>query len=150
MKNEKRKLNIALTLLFAIVIFLTVVVAVLLSGIVLYLLIHFEIISAKGDYLADARHVNWYMGFICVCVGSVLTMLTTTILLHPLQRMIRKTGFILEIRLENILHLQHYLKVLIRLRRSWKIQRCSEAILSIIFLMNLRHRLSPLQDLQNF
>ena len=90
MKNEKRKLNIALTLLFAIVIFLTVVVAVLLSGIVLYLLIHFEIISAKGDYLADARHVIWYMGFICVCVGSVLTMLTTTILLHPLQRMIRK------------------------------------------------------------
>ena len=90
MKNEKRKLNIALTLLFAIVIFQTVVVAVLLSGIVLYLLIHFEIISAKGDYLADARHVIWYMGFICVCVGSVLTMLTTTILLHPLQRMIRK------------------------------------------------------------
>ena len=90
MKNEKRKLNIALTLLFAIVIFLTVVVAVLLSGIVFYLLIHFEIISAKGDYLADARHVIWYMGFICVCVGSVLTMLTTTILLHPLQRMIRK------------------------------------------------------------
>ena len=90
MKNEKRRLNIALTLLFAIVIFCTVVVAVLLSGIVLYLLIHFGIIAAKGDYLTDARHVIWYMGFICVCVGSVLTMLTTTILLQPLQRMIRK------------------------------------------------------------
>ena len=90
MKNEKRKLNIALTLLFAIVIFCTVVVAVFLSGIVLYLLIHFEIIAAKGDYLTDARHVIWYMGFICVIVGSVLTMLTTTILLHPLQRMIRR------------------------------------------------------------
>jgi len=70
MKNEKRKLNIALTLLFAIVIFCTVVVAVFLSGIVLYLLIHFGIIAAKGDYLTDARHVIWYMGFICVVVGS--------------------------------------------------------------------------------
>jgi len=90
MKKEKRKLNIALTLLFAIVIFCTVLVAVLLSGIVLYLLIHFEIISARGDYLANARHVIWYMGFICVFVGSVLTMLTTTILLQPLQKMIRR------------------------------------------------------------
>lgn len=90
MKNEKRRLNIALTLLFAIVIFFTVVVAVLLSGLVLYLLIHFEVIAAKGDYLDNARNVIWYMGFICVFVGSVLTMLTTTILLQPLQRMIRK------------------------------------------------------------
>ena len=90
MKNEKRRLNIALTLLFAIVIFFTVVVAVLLSGIVLYLLIHFEVIAAQEDYLANARNVIWYMGFICVFVGSVLTMLTTTILLQPLQRMIRK------------------------------------------------------------
>ena len=90
MKKEKRKLNIALTLLFAIVIFCTVLVAVLLSGIVLYLLIHFEIISARGDYLANARHVIWYMGFICVFVGSVFTMLTTTILLQPLQKMIRR------------------------------------------------------------
>lgn len=90
MKNEKRKLNIALTLLFAIVIFCTVVVAVALSGIVLYLLLHFGIISAKGDYLSDVRHVIWYMGFICIFVGSVLTMLTTTILLQPLQRMIRR------------------------------------------------------------
>jgi len=89
-KKEKRRLNIALTLLFAIVIFCTVVVAVLVSGIVLYLLIHFGVIAAKGDYLADARHVIWYMGFICVFIGSVLTMLTTTILLHPLQRMIRR------------------------------------------------------------
>ena len=89
-KKEKRRLNIALTLLFAIVIFCTVVVAVLVSGIVLYLLIHFGVIAAKGDYLTDARHVIWYMGFICVVVGSVLTMLTTTILLQPLQRMIRR------------------------------------------------------------
>ena len=74
-------------MLFAIVIFCTVVVAVLLSGIVLYLLIHFGIIAAKGDYLTDARHVIWYMGFISVCVGSVFTMLTTTILLQPLQTM---------------------------------------------------------------
>ena len=87
-KKEKRRLNIALTLLFAIVIFCTVVVAVLVSGIVLYLLILFGVIAAKGDYLTDARHVIWYMGFICVFVGSVLTMLTTTILLQPLQRMI--------------------------------------------------------------
>ena len=63
MKNEKRRLNIALTLLFAIVIFFTVVVAVLLSGIVLYLLIHFEVIAAQEDYLANARNVIWYMGF---------------------------------------------------------------------------------------
>jgi len=90
MKNEKRKLNIALTILFAIVIFCTVLVAVLLSGGVLYLLIHFEVIAPRGDYLSNARHVIVYMGFICVCVGSVLTMLTTTILLQPLQRMIRK------------------------------------------------------------
>lgn len=90
MKNEKRRLNIALTLLFAIVIFFTVVVAVLLSGLVLYFLVHFEIISLKDDYLSNVRHIIWYMGFICVCVGSVLTMLTTTILLQPLQRMIRK------------------------------------------------------------
>lgn len=89
MKNERRKLNIALTLLFSIVIFCTVVVAVIVSGIVLYLLIHFGIISARGDYLVDARHVIWYMGFICVVVGSVLTMLTTLVLLQPLQRMIR-------------------------------------------------------------
>lgn len=89
-KIEKRKLNIALTLLFASVIFCTVVVAVLFSGIVLYLLIHFEIIGAAEDYLTSARNVIWYMGFICVVVGSVLTMLTTIILLQPLQRMIRK------------------------------------------------------------
>lgn len=89
-KKEKRRLNIALTLLFAIVIFCTVVVAVLVSGVFLYLLIHFGVIAAKGDYLADARHVIWYMGFICVVVGSVLTMLTTTLLLQPLQRMIRR------------------------------------------------------------
>lgn len=90
MKNEKRKPSIALTLLFAIVIFCTVVVAVLLSGLVLYLLVHFEVIEARGDYLTDARHIIWYMGFICVVVGSVLTMLTTTVLLVPLQRMIGK------------------------------------------------------------
>lgn len=89
-KKEKRRINIALTILFAIVIFCTVVVAVILSGIALYLLIHFQIIEAKGDYLTDVRHIIWYMGFICVVVGSVLTMLTTTILLHPLQRMIRR------------------------------------------------------------
>jgi len=90
MKNEKRRLNIALTLLFAIVIFFTVVIAVLLSGGVLYLLIHFGVIEAKGDYLADAGHVIIYMGFLCVFVGYVLTMLMTSILLHPLQRMIQK------------------------------------------------------------
>lgn len=89
-RKEKRRLNIALTLLFAIVIFCTVVIAVLVSGGVLYLLIHFGVIAAKGDYLTDVRHVIWYMGFICVVVGSVLTMLTTTILLQPLQRMIRR------------------------------------------------------------
>lgn len=89
LKKEKRRLNIALTLLFAIVIFCTVVIAVFLSGVVIYLLIHFEVIAGKGDYLTDVRHVIWYMGFICVVVGSVLTMLTTTILLQPLQRMIR-------------------------------------------------------------
>lgn len=90
MKNEKRKLNIALTLLFAIVIFCTVVIAVFLSGIVIYLLLHFEIITVNGDQLSDARHIIWYMGFLCIFVGYVLTMLTTIILLQPLQRMIRR------------------------------------------------------------
>ena len=90
MKNERRKLNIALTLLFAIVIFCTVVIAVFLSGIVIYLLLHFEIITVNGDQLSDARHIIWYMGFLCIFVGYVLTMLTTIILLQPLQRMIRR------------------------------------------------------------
>ena len=90
MKNEKRKLNIALTLLFAIVIFCTVVIAVFLSGIVIYLLLHFEIITVNGDQLSDASHIIWYMGFLCIFVGYVLTMLTTIILLQPLQRMIRR------------------------------------------------------------
>lgn len=90
MKNEKRKLNIALTLLFAIVIFCTVVIAVFLSGIVIYLLLHFEIITVNGNQLSDASHIIWYMGFLCIFVGYVLTMLTTIILLQPLQRMIRR------------------------------------------------------------
>ena len=90
MKNEKRKLNIALTLLFAIVIFCTVVIAVFLSGIVIYLLLHFEIITVNGNQLSDASYIIWYMGFLCIFVGYVLTMLTTIILLQPLQRMIRR------------------------------------------------------------
>ena len=110
MKNEKRRLNIALTLLFAIVIFCTVVFAVLVSGVGLYLLIHFGVIEAKGDYLTDARHVIWYMGFICVVVGSVLTMLTTTILLHPLQRMIRSIRRLAAGEYETRLHFSNPLK----------------------------------------
>ena len=109
-KKEKRRLNIALTLLFAIVIFCTVLVAVFVSGIVLYLLIHFGVIAAKGDYLTDARHVIWYMGFICVVVGSVLTMLTTTILLQPLQRLIRRIRSLAAGEYENRLYFGNPLK----------------------------------------
>lgn len=90
MKNERRKLNIALTILFAIVIFCTVVVAVAVSGVVLYLLLHFGIISEQGDYLTDSGYVIFCMGFICVILGAVLTMLTTTLVMQPLYKMIGK------------------------------------------------------------
>ena len=88
MKNKKRKLHLALTFLYAFVIFCTIFVTVLLSGGVLYLLLHFEIIPKSGDYLVNARNVILYMSFICVVLGSVSALLTSELSLKPLHSVI--------------------------------------------------------------
>ena len=85
-KTERRKSRIALTVLYTFVIFCTVALTVLLSGCVLYLLIHMGIISESGDFLSDARHMIIYMGFISMVVASVIAFLTGDMPLKPLAR----------------------------------------------------------------
>ena len=85
-KTERRKSRIALTVLYTFVIFCTVALTVLLSGCVLYLLIHMGIILESGDFLSDARHMIIYMGFISMVVASVIAFLTGDMPLKPLAR----------------------------------------------------------------
>ena len=90
MKKERKQLTFALTILYAFIIFCTVLVTVLLSGVGLYLLVHFGIITEGRNPQDMARHLILYMGITCVIVGSLIALLTSKMPLKPLNRVMEK------------------------------------------------------------
>ena len=87
MKKERRKLRLALALLYALVIFITLAATVILSAGFLYLLIYFGAIPEKGNYTTDTGLILLYMVFICIILGSIIAFLTSNLPLKPLNRM---------------------------------------------------------------
>ena len=87
MKRERRKLRLALALLYALVIFCTLAATVILSAGILYLLIRFGAIPKQGNYMTDAGLILLYMMFICIILGSLIAFLTSNVPLKPLNRM---------------------------------------------------------------
>lgn len=86
MRKEKRKPRLALTLLYSFIVFCILLITVLVSGAVLYILLHFGILVEEN--MSDDKHIIFYMGTISLLIGSALTMITSELPLKPLNRVI--------------------------------------------------------------
>ena len=87
MKKERRKLRLALAVLYALVIFITLAATVFLSAGILYLLVYFDVIPEHANYAIDRGLIILYMAFICIILGSIIAFLTSNLPLKPLNRM---------------------------------------------------------------
>lgn len=90
MKKEKKKHHWGLTILYSLVIFCILVIAVAISGIVIYMLVHFHVLGKENLYAADVNDIIMYMGLLSVIIGSLTTVLTSEVILKPIKRIIVK------------------------------------------------------------
>lgn len=87
-KKEKGRMRLALTLLYAFVIFLTLVITVVLAAVLVSVLAHFGIVANSGDRLSDSTTIIWIMAVICIILGAVIALVSSEISLIPHKRMI--------------------------------------------------------------
>ena len=87
-KKEKGQMRLALTLLYALVIFITLVITVVLAGVLVSVLAHFGIVANSGDHLSDSTTLIWIMVAICIILGAVIALVSSTISLIPHKRTI--------------------------------------------------------------
>ncbi len=88
MKDTERKQRFALTLLFAVIIFIVLLVSVGIAAVALYILAHFGVVTgAEGEEL-EIVTVLMFMAGVSLVIGTVLALLTGRITLVPVNRLI--------------------------------------------------------------
>jgi signal transduction histidine kinase len=87
MKNGERKQRLALTILFASVVFCFIIVTLLIAGIVILFLVHKGVL-APGTELPRVDYMIFNIMLTSILLGSVLTAVTSRIPLKPVNSFI--------------------------------------------------------------
>lgn len=87
MKGKERKQRLALTILFASIVFSFIIVTMLIAGVVIIFLVHKGVL-APGNELPRVDHLIINIILVSVLLGSVLTAVTSRIPLKPVNSFI--------------------------------------------------------------
>ncbi len=90
MNREKRKHYLALSILYTMVIFIILFISVLLAGVLLYILVHYNMIMVSNDFATNAKNLILYMGVFSITFGSLTVWVTSEVPLKPIKRLIVK------------------------------------------------------------
>lgn len=88
MNKHDGKQYLALSALYASIIFLALIVSIMVSGLLLFFLVDRNVIMEKPGFVANAKHMIFSMGIISVFVGPIIALMVSRVTLKPIKRMI--------------------------------------------------------------
>lgn len=88
MKKHPRRRQVALTLLYAAVVFCIQIVSIALAGLVLYTLVRANVIVSVNDSSLDVYTVVIFLSTISLILGFILAFFTVKIPLNPMNKII--------------------------------------------------------------